>query len=150
MKAKTTRKSAPQKWRESFTVWIDFIGDRSGIGALLDHIAGCESDGGGTFLTSPPLSDQSWTSYPGKPRGLSIAEAREDAEVIFTRLQKACRARWSPYIRLRLLHDDKPERSPWLVLRKYQRGKCPDLSKLMRRKKRAPGARVTPAATART
>ena len=56
-----THRPGPRKWRESFTVWIDFIGDRSQIGPLLDFIAGEPSDGGGTMVIGPWLSDQSWS-----------------------------------------------------------------------------------------
>jgi hypothetical protein len=158
-----THRRGPRKWRESFTVWIDFIGDRSQVGPLLDFIAGCPSDGGGTFVIGPPLSDQSWT-FDGTP----IIEAESAAEKCYDRLKAACRARWSPYIRLRLLHDDKPDRceKPFvqvgpakhfpksqgggheyavrrgrgpLVLRKYQRGKLPQMPirKMRTRKKGA-------------
>lgn len=166
-----TRRRGPRKWRESFTVWIDFIGDRSQIGPLLDFIAGAPSDGGGTFLIGPPLSDQSWT-FSGtrnyrQPRGCIVNPSPgARADECFDRLKAAaCRARWSPYIRLRLMHDDIPERckpagivreitrsgktiyrvmkheradrGP-LVLRKYQRGKLP---KMPVRKLQKKGAR---------
>ncbi len=158
-----THRRSPRKWRESFTVWIDFIGDRSQVGPLLDFIAGCPSDGGGTFVIGPPLSDQSWTvfstseRYTLPPLRRDLSESAElKARKIFEKLQAACKTRWSPYIRLRLLHDDKPDRceKPFvqtgpvkyfpqskggghetpvrrgrgpLVLRKYQRGKLPKM-----------------------
>ena len=122
----------PRKWRESFTVWIDFIGDRSQIGPLLDHIAGVPSDGGGQFLALP-LSDQSWTFVASNTLTAKVAGDR--LFDVFERLKAACRTRWSSYIRIRLLHDDRPDRCS-KVLRKYQRGKCPDLSKVCRLKRR--------------
>lgn len=149
-----THRRGPRKWRECFTVWIDFIGDRSQVGPLLDFIAGCPNDGGGQFL-SLPLSDQSWKFRD-----------RAGAESCFENLKPACTKRWSPYIRLRLLHDDKPDRceKPFvqigpvkhyplseggghdiavrrgrgpIVLRKYQRGKCPQMPVRKLRKKGA-------------
>lgn len=148
----------PRKWRESFTVWIDFIGDRSQVGPLLDHIAMWISDGGGSMVVPPFLSDQSWTVYPGKGD-----QTRITAEAIYNRIAGACaRSRFSPYIRLRLLHDDRPDRcSPVevisettragrkiirlkhaknsrgpLVLRKYQRGKLPPIKAIKRKPRR--------------
>ena len=156
-----------KKWRESFTVWIDFVGYRPQIGPLLDHIAGMRSNGGGAMIIGPPLCDQSWDFIvPARPRKPERAAAtaagigspqrtaeflREEtqgrAESVFERLKHACKTGWSQYIRLRLLHDDKPDRcSPVevcadkrhmlhvkhgknprgpLVLRTYERGKVP-------------------------
>ncbi len=140
----THRKGARKKWRESWCVWLDFIGDRSQIGPLLDHIAGELSGGGGSFLALP-LSDQSWEFTDLKK-----------ADEVFNRLKAACHSRWTPYARLRLMHESEPpppleskavtrkgkkvtlffnKRSDLKgprVLRKYQRGKCPDLKVALR------------------
>ena len=117
-----THRHGPRKWRESFNVWIEFIGDRSQVGPLLDFIAGSASDGGGTFLIGPPISDQSWT-FRGtrnyrQPRGSIVNPSPSHrANECFDRLKAAANfANFSPYIRLRLLHDDKPDRcEPLLV-----------------------------------
>lgn len=107
---KLERRVKPRKWRESFTVWIDYLGNRSQIGPLLDHIAGSPSDGGGSVVIGPPLCDQDW-NFSAKGKRYSIREAQEDAEIVYTILKNACiKTRFSPYIRLRLLHDDKPDR----------------------------------------
>ena len=162
-------KPAGRKWRESFTVWIDFIGDRSQVGPLLDHIAGCASDGGGSFV-AVPLCDQSWDFVASNAVTAKVAGDR--ALDVFERLKAACRARWAPYVCLRMLHDDKPERCTRgvtftrrrkngrigttfrrvkhdlpvrgpLVLRKYQRGKYPGLSKVFRPRAKRRKARNT-------
>lgn len=143
-------RGTPRGWRESFTLWIDFMGERWSIGPLLDHIVGSFSDGGGSMVVGPPVSDQSWTFY-----------AREAAVTAFERLKAACKHRWSNYVEIRLLHDDKPDRCPPpesvirknkgktivlfknpkpgsgpLVIRKFKSGKLPKGESIPRFKKR--------------
>ena len=107
------------------------------------------------MLIAPGLCDQSW-DFEAKGR-YSIEDAHDDADTVFTRLKNACKTAWSPYIRLRVLHDDKPDRcSPVeafadkkgalhfkhgknprgpLVLRTYQRGKLPKVRSRKRGRK---------------
>ncbi len=153
-----THRKGPRKWRESFTVFIEFIGERWSIGPLLDYIAGAHSNGGGSMLVGPPLCDQDWVFpvNPGLGNSSGQLRAREDAIEVFETLKGISRNhRWSPYIRLRLLHDDKPDRitpmiqvrpgvyknppksSGPLVIRKYVYGKLPKVKvrKLRKRKR---------------
>ncbi len=138
--ARKYRKGRPRRWRESWTVMLEWSGDKYGVQSLIEHYLQSPSDGSGSFL-AVDLNDMSWTRYT-KTEGLGLFKAVKDL----------CRARFSPYVRLQLFHDFKEvpiQFGPGGTismkdaakgtkrLKVYSRGKTPDFSKLFRPSPRA-------------
>jgi hypothetical protein len=142
MKRHTPRKyrRGSRKWREHWTVMLEWIGNKPQVLPLIEHHIRLASDGSGTMLACS-LNDATWTCY-----------RKTDAEHLFGRLKRLGRIRFSPYVRVQLFHDFKdvpihfgPEGSIAISelgrgvkrLAVYRLGKTPDFSKLYRKPPRA-------------
>ena len=137
----------PRRWRESWSVMLEWIGDKASVLPLIEHYFQAPSDGSGTFLACG-LNDATWTRYT-KTEGLAL----------FNCLKDLCRkVRFSPYVRVQLHHDSTDTtlhlRTDGTIAMKelgkgfdriavYSRGKKPDLSKLCRPSPRSRKPRTT-------
>ena len=129
-----------RRWRESWTVMLEWLGNKTQVLPLIEHHIRLSSDGSGTMLACG-LNDATWTCYK-----------KADATHLFGRLKYMARwAGFSPYVRIQLFHDFKDVPIQFGLggtismkdagkgtkrLEVYRRGKPPDF-KLCRRPPRA-------------
>jgi hypothetical protein len=108
---KLRRHANKQKFKAHYGVLIEWMGDKTQVLPLLEHIAGEPSDGSGSFFAFP-LNDASWS---GEHLHMSA---------IYARLRKACSLRFTWYVRLQLHHFVTEHGHAKRVLM-YKRGKPP-------------------------
>jgi hypothetical protein len=127
-----------RRWRQSWTVMLEWIGDKAGVLPLIEHLFQAPSDGSGTILACG-LNDATWTRY-----------TKTEALGLFNCLKHLGRVRFSPYVRVQLFHDfeDVPiQFGPGGTIAMselgkgtkriavYRRGKPPDFKRLIRKRR---------------